>query len=118
MIAKLEITGIHTTVDEALEKYARRKIGQLDKYVSRHARPSLHVEIKLKEGKAKDKRRCLCEVVLFLPHETLTTSEATVNMYAAIDIVEAKLKQQLKKYKELHNATKLHRRLISHTRRS
>jgi ribosome-associated translation inhibitor RaiA len=34
-------------------------------------------------------------------------------MYAAVDIVEAKLKQQLKKYKDLHMSGKLHRRLMA-----
>jgi ribosome-associated translation inhibitor RaiA len=34
-------------------------------------------------------------------------------MYAAIDIVEAKLKQQLRKYKDLHHGGTMHRRLFA-----
>jgi ribosome-associated translation inhibitor RaiA len=38
-------------------------------------------------------------------------------MYAAVDIVEAKLKNLLKKYKEKHDSPKLRRRIISRLRR-
>ena len=112
MIAKFELAGVHMSLDANLEKYARQKIGQLDRYAPRHARPSLHAEVKLKEGKAKDKRECTCEVILHLPQTTLTTAETTINMYAAIDIVETKLKTQLRKYKDKHANPKLHRRLL------
>ena len=112
MITKFELAGVHMTIDQNLEKYARQKLGQLDRYAPRHARPSLHAEVKLKEGNARDKKECTCEVIMYLPQNTLRTSETTINMYAAIDIVEAKLKTQLKKYKDKHSNPKLHRRLL------
>lgn len=111
MVKKLEITGVHITVDADLEKYTRRKIGQLDRYASRKVRDSLHAEVRLKEGKAKDQKRCTCEVTLYLPHEVLNVSESAISMYAAIDIVETKLKIQLKKYKDRHGNPKLYRRI-------
>ena|ERR1035437_9688347 len=118
MIERIEVTRVHATVDDDLEKYAHKKIGQLDRFTPRRARESLHAEIKLKEGKAEDKRYCTCEVILHLPHETLTTSESTINMYAAIDIVETKLIQQLKKYKNKYYNPKLYRRLLVRMKRS
>jgi ribosomal subunit interface protein len=117
MTQKLEIDGVHATVNERLHKYVVKKIGNLDKYMSRHVRLSAHAEVKLKEAKAKDKNRHTCEVVLHLPHEIITVKETTMNIYAAIDIVEAKLKNQLKKYKDLHSP-RLHRRAISRFKRS
>jgi putative sigma-54 modulation protein len=113
MINKLEVSGVHAKVDDNLLKYVNKKIGQLDKYVSRKARQSMHAEVRLKDGKAKDKNHCMCEVVLHLPHETIDATETTINMYAAVDIVETKLKQQLKKYKDLHASPKLYRRLFA-----
>lgn len=119
MIQKLEINGIHMEVDTDLKKYVAKKIGRLDQYMSRHARVSAHAEVKLKEAKAKDKKQATCEVVLYLPHEAITTKETTVNMYAAVDIVETKLKNQLKKYKEKHEKPyKLHRRVLARIKRS
>jgi putative sigma-54 modulation protein len=118
MIQKLEISGVHTDVDGNLRKYVMRKIGGLDHYLSRHTRASAHAEVKLKEAKSKDKNRYACEVIMHLPHETLRVEERTVNMYAAVDIVEEKVKQQLKKYKALHESPKFHRRVLARFKRN
>lgn len=117
MINKLEISGVHTVATDELKKYISKKIGRLDRYVPRAMRESLHAEVFLKEGKAKDKNKCTCEVVMTLPHDRITIKESTLNMFAAVDIVEAKLRNQLKKYKETHFGTRLHRRLIARLRR-
>jgi putative sigma-54 modulation protein len=103
MIEKLEITGIHLEVDEKLNKYVSAKIGKVDRYLTRHARQSVHGEVRLMEQHVKDKKNCTCEVVLHLPQETITVKESTLNIYAAVDIVEAKLKNQLIKYKQKHS---------------
>lgn len=113
MIHKLEIDGVHMEVGTDLRKYVHKKIGRLDRYVSRHARASLHAEIKLKEGKHKGQEERTCEVILHLPHETIAVKETTINVYAAVDIAEEKLKTQLKKYKDLHNSSRLYRRLLA-----
>jgi putative sigma-54 modulation protein len=113
MIQKLEISGVHITVDEDLKKYVTRKIGKLDGYMVHHARTSAHAEVLLKKSKAKDKAQSSCEVVLHVPGEVLRAQETTLNMYAAVDIVEEKMKAQLKKYKNTHTNPKLHQRLIA-----
>lgn len=112
MIQRLDIDGIHMDVSEDLHRYVTKKIGKLDKYMPRESRESAHAEVKLKDEKAKDKKQYTCEVILYLPQDKLTTKESTLNMFAAVDIVEAKLKNQLKKYKDTHNASRLHRRLM------
>lgn len=117
MIQKLEINGVHAKVDEDLQKYILKKIGHLDKYMSKHTRESVHIEVKIKESKAKDNRQHTCEVVMYLPHEALATHETTMNIYAAVDIVEAKLRNQLKKYKETHESIKLRQRVIARMKR-
>jgi putative sigma-54 modulation protein len=117
MIEHIEINSIHAQVDSDLEKYVTKKIGHLDKYLPKHAKESAHAEVKLKESKAKDKKQCQCEVILHLPHGTLMVKESTINMYAAIDIVEAKLKNQIKKYKDTHESAKFRQRVIRRFRR-
>ena|SRR5208282_5547796 len=118
MIKRLDISGVHLKVDDDLKRYALRKIGRLDRYITRHSRESIRGEIILKESKAKDKKECTCEVNLYLPQEILNVKESTINMYAAIDIAETKLKNNLKKYKGLHCSPKLHRRVIARLRRA
>ena len=118
MVGKLEISGVHANVDEKLRKYVTRKIGRLDKYMNRHSRASAHIEVKLKETKAKkDKNRYACEAIMYLPQEVIRVEECTVNLYAAVDIVEEKLKNQLKKYKAMRDSPKLHRRMLSRLKR-
>jgi putative sigma-54 modulation protein len=118
MIKKLDINAVHLDLDPKLKSYVSKKVGRLDRYIPRHARESAHAEVFLKERKIKGKKECICEVVLQLPQDTITLNEATVNMYAAVDIVEAKLKNQLKKYKDTHGVHGLHRRVLSRLKRT
>ena len=117
MLQKFEIHGVHTTVDDSLRKYVNRKIGNLDRYLSKHSRESAHCEVILRESKSKKNDHCTCEAILHLPHQNIVVKESALNMYAAIDIVEAKLKQQIQKYKEKHQSGKMHRRLTARFRR-
>ncbi len=117
MIKRLDISSVHTTIDDKLHRYINKKIGALDRYIPRHGRESAHMEVKLKEDKAlkheNHKRQSTCEVILHLPKEVITVSETTLNMYAAIDIVEMKLKHKITKYKEMHSSGSLRRRVAA-----
>ena len=117
MIQKIEINGVHMEVGDDLRKYVMKKIARLDKYIPRHARASAHMVVKLKEGKSKDKNERMCEILLHLPHENITISETTINIYAAIDIVEEKLKTHLHRYKAKHADPRLHQRLLVRLKR-
>ena len=118
MISNVEISGIHYEVTDELKKYVMRKIAKLDKYALRHARKSITAVVKLAELKTKSDRN-QCEVILHLPEQQLTAKAATINMIAAVDIVESKIHTQLKKYKELHSGNKHdHRGLLRRLRRS
>ena len=113
MIKRLNIDGVHMDVGADLRKYVGKKIGRLDRFVPKDSRESVHVEVKLKEGKAKDKNERTCEVIFHLPQEKLMVKETTINIYAAIDIVETKLHHQLKKYKDFHSSPRFHQRVIA-----
>lgn len=117
MIQKFEIQGVHTTINDSLRKYVNRKIGSLDRYLSKHSRESAHCEVSLHETKSKKNDHCVCEVILHLPHQNIIVKEKALNMYAAVDIVETKLKHQIQKYKDTHENGKMHRRLVARFRR-
>jgi ribosomal subunit interface protein len=117
MIESLQISGVHAKHPKKTDDYVKQKIGPLDRYVPKHAKGSLKVEVKLKESKAKNKASCECEVIMHLPKDRLTVHEKATSMTAAIDLCEAKLKVQLKKYKDKHAVPRLHRRLLSRLRR-
>jgi ribosomal subunit interface protein len=116
MLKKFEVQGIHLTIDDNLRKHVNKKIGGLDRYISRHSRESAHAEVFLKENKKKDNNHCTCEVALFLPHETIVVKESAKNMYTAVDIVEDRIKQKLQTYKNKHDG-RLRRHLVARFRR-
>lgn len=118
MVSQIDITGIHYDVQEDLKKYITRKFGRLDRFVPRHARKAMKIEVKLTEYKSKSDRN-QCEIIVHLPDQKLTAKDATINMFAAVDIVEAKIKTQLKKYKGMHGGDKQdHRGILRRLRRS
>ncbi len=104
MIDNIAISGISAEVTTDLEKYINKKIGKLDKHLPKDQRDSVRADVKLKESVSKKAgKKCSCEVILHVPGARLTAEESTVNMFAAVDIVEAKLQSQLKKHKEKHS---------------
>lgn len=117
MIKKLEINGVHTKIDEKLHDYIIKKIARMDRFLPKHARESVHGEVFIKESKSKTRVQHTCEVVLHLPQETIAVKETTLNPFAAVDIVEAKLKNQLKKYKETHSSLRIHKRFLAKIKR-
>lgn len=106
MIQRIDIAGLKVDLDEDIKKYVYRKIGRLDRYVTRHARKSLRADVKLRDVGRKYGNKYECEVILHMPSEVITSKDSTMNMFAAVDIVEAKLKNQLKKYKDQHIHTR------------
>jgi len=117
MIERMELKGVHLTIDENLRKYVERKLGRLDRLMSKRSRESSHLEVTLKETKAKAGKQCHCDVTLHLPHENIVVKESTVNMFAAVDIAETKLKLQLKKYKDANDRGKLRHRFSRASKR-
>lgn len=99
MLRITEITGIKYEVDEPTQKYVSKRIGRLEKYLPRHARKSASAEVKLKQVDKSHGNKYLAEVVLYVPDKTLTASDMSSNVLAAVDIVEAKLAGQLRRYK-------------------
>lgn len=100
MITSIDITGIKYDLDETTKKYVNKKIGRLDRYLPRHARNSVTAEVKLREVNRQHGNKYEAEVVLSVPDKIITAKDTTLNMLAAIDIVEAKIVAQLRKYKQ------------------
>jgi putative sigma-54 modulation protein len=101
MITAIEITGLNNySVDETTKKYVTKKIGRLDRYLPRHARASVSAEVKLKEVNRDHGNKYEAEVLLNVPDKIITAKDTTLNVLAAVDIVEAKIVAQLRKYKQ------------------
>lgn len=118
MINAISITGVKFDLDETTKKYVIKKIGKLDRYLPRHARKSATAEVLLKEVNKEHGNKYEAEVVLHVPDRQLTAKDSTVNILAALDIVEAKLVSQLHKYKETTISHIGRRKLLGRFKRS
>ncbi|MGD8374224.1 MAG: ribosome-associated translation inhibitor RaiA [Candidatus Woesebacteria bacterium] len=102
MISQIDKSGVNLELDSDLKKYIDKKVGRLDRFMPRQARKMVRASVKMRETSNQAGEKYVCEVILHLPGEAMTAKETTLNMFAAVDIVEAKLKNQLKKYKATH----------------
>ena len=107
MIASIDITGIKYNVNERTQKYVIDKVGKLDKYLPAHARKTMVADVKLREVNRDHGNKYEAEVIIQVPGKRITAKDSTLNMMAAIDIVEAKLIAQLRKYKDAAVARKV-----------
>src|SRR5664279_165349 len=96
-----ELSGRNFEIDDKLHAYVDEKIGGLDKYLPRRLRAEASLAIILQDDPSgREDNRYVCDAVLTVLGTKMVSQEGTVNIYAAIDIVEAKLKSQLIKFKE------------------
>lgn len=119
MITKVDITGVGAYApDDATKKYINKKIGKLDRLAPLHARKSIHAEVKIAEVNRDKGNKYEVEVILTVPDRQMTAKDSTMNVLAAVDIVEAKLAAQLRKYKSETVPHLGRRRLLARFKRS
>lgn len=119
MITAIDIKGLNNYIlDDITKKYVSKKIGRLDRYLPKHARASVSAEVKLKEVNRDHGNKYEVEVTINVPDKTITAKDSTLNMLAAVDIVEAKIVSQMRKYKQLTIAHVGRRGVMSRFKRS
>lgn len=95
----LNIRGENIAITSALQDYAEKRIGKLEKYFSEPLDSSARVNMRVHN---KDQ---VVEVTVPMHGLLLRAEENKDDMYTAIDAVVSKLERQIKKYK-----TKVHRK--------
>ena len=108
---KIDINTRQYELNEDIKKYVEKKIGKLNRQIPRQQRDTVHVAVVLKEYAKRRTDRFACEVRLHLPpKQEIIVEEATINMFAAVDIVEAKLRNRLVKYHSKHSDHRTNRK--------
>lgn len=103
----LHISARKCEVNDELESYMERKLGKLDKYFPRQHQPTgMVIELTRDESVGPDKRYHI-SVNIAAPQHPMHAETATMNPHSAVDIIEAKLKEQIRKYKEKHTPRRL-----------
>lgn len=97
----IRIKGNNIKVTDSLREYVEEKIGRLTKYYDRLQ--TAEVELLVQDNKSAEESQKV-EVTLTASGTVFRCEEASISMYASIDIVSEKLVRQLKKYKTKLNA--------------
>jgi len=109
-MTKIELSHQGFELTKDIKQYVDKKVAKLNRFAMRGSRRGLHVEVKLREEQGRKKNKCTAEMIVHLPNETMTAKESTVNIFAAIDIVEVKLSNQLRKYKDKKTSRRFDRK--------
>lgn len=97
------ITGRNYEPDEKVRDYIEDKLGGLEKYLPKHTRDTANLTVVLLDDtSARNDTRYVCDANLSIQGGQMHAQEGAINIYASIDIVEAKLKAQILKYKDMH----------------
>lgn len=118
MISSVKVAGINYEVDEPTKKYITKRIGHLDRYLPRHARKTAVAVVTIQEVNHDHGNKYEAEINLDIPGKLLNAKDSTVNVFAAVDIVEAKIKAQISEYKYSHVPHIGRHRLLSRFKKS
>jgi putative sigma-54 modulation protein len=95
---QISTTFRHMEPSEALKSYAEEKLERVKKYIDEPIVAQVYLTV--------EKIRHIVEITINARGVTIKASEATNDMYAAVDAVVDKIERQLRRYKERLKAHK------------
>ena len=100
MIEKIEVTGNGYKVEESLRKYAEKRLGKLDRYLPRTAKKDIVTKMIVSEiGKNKGEKFEISVAMDIPGGKVIAAKDECSNVFAGVDLVEAKLTGQIRRYK-------------------
>lgn len=100
MIEKIDISGSNYKVEESFQKYATKRIGKLDRYLPRGSKKDVIAKIVVTEVNRSHGNKYEISVAMEIPGgKVITAKDECSNVFAGIDILEAKLTGQIRRYK-------------------
>ncbi len=100
MIDKIEITGNKYKVDDSFKKYATKRIGKLDRYLPRGSKKDVVAKIVITEINKTHGNKYELSAAMEIPGgKVIAAKDESSNVFAGIDIIEAKLMGQIRRFK-------------------
>ena len=101
MIEKIEITGNDYKVEDGFRHYVEKRLGKLDRYLPRGSKKDAIVKVIVTEiGKSNKGEKYEISVSMELTGgKVLAARDESTNVFAGVDLVEAKLTGQIRRYK-------------------
>ena len=100
MIDKIDLSGNNYKVSDSFRKYAIKRIGKLDRYLPRGSKKDVVAKIVVAEVDKPHNNKYSISVAMEVPGgKVITAKDECSNVFAGIDILEAKLRGQIRRFK-------------------
>lgn len=100
MIEKIEISGSGYKVDEPFKKYVEKRLGKLDRYLPRSSKKDVVMKVAVVEiSKNKSEKYEISVTMEITGGKVIAAKDECSNVFAGVDLVEAKLAGQIRRYK-------------------
>lgn len=100
MIDKIEVSGNGFKVEESFRKYVEKRLGKLDRYLPRGSKKDVVAKVVVTEiGKAKAEKYEISAAMEIPGGKVIAARDECSNVFAGVDLVEAKLAGQIRRYK-------------------
>lgn len=100
MIEKIEISGSNYKIEDSFHKYAVKRIGKLDKYLPHGSKKDIVAKIVVTEVGRPHGNKYEISAAMEIPGgKVIAAKDECSNIFAGIDIIEAKLMGQIRRYK-------------------
>lgn len=100
MIEKIDISGSNYKPEESFKKYTIKRIGKLDRYLPRGNKKDVVAKIVVTEVNRAHGNKYEISANLEIPGgKVISAKDECSNVFAGIDILEAKLTGQIRRFK-------------------
>ena len=100
MIEKIEINGKDYKVEEPLRRYTEKRLGKLDRYLPKGSKKDVVIKVIVSSiGKNKGDKYELSVAMDIPGGKVIAAKDECSNVFAGVDLVEAKLTGQIRRYK-------------------
>lgn len=100
MIEKIEVNGNGYKVEEGFRKYVTKRIGKLDRYLPRGSKKDVVAKVTVTEiGKSRGDKYEISVSMEIPGGKVMNAKDECSNVFAGVDLVEAKLTGQIRRYK-------------------
>ena len=96
MIDKIELSGNNYKISDSFHKYATKRIGKLDRYLPRGNKKDVIAKVIITEVDRAHNNKYEISVTMEIPGGKVITAK---DECSNIDIIEAKLKGQIRRFK-------------------
>ena len=100
MIEKIELSGNGYKIEEGFRKYVEKRIGKLDRYLPRGSKKDVVAKLIVTEIGKNHGDKYEISVAMEIPGgKVIAAKDECTNVFAGVDLVEAKLTGQIRRYK-------------------